>query len=535
MVVILPGSYSLLSNENPTGHSSGEIALYEAIEFAVRRRRNSRVPFNILPIDIIHHVFAETLDLHWIHDLDFPVKSIEAHRTKLYLLRRVSVSWNALILATPTYWAAVNLGVSLPVLETALARAQNSPLCLYSLELTSEVSDHNQRLAIVAKRLTQLRSIRTSETRIAGFCQRILRLPLLNLATVEFSFDYGWSSNIQTFPKELRTLRQIKAIKWIPDLSPGQIQHLRKLTIGTSVELGSKAIELLAACTNLVSLSIKAHNSYAGNYNFGSASPGATLPHLQVLDLEFDLIKGFKDFSRLLVTPINVQASLAIDRIYETDSTSQAIDDLSDFLCPKNPPSTPPEAVTMRFNYPLKTSLSLRVKTTYTVGSRSLRLFSSRVEELTGRYFDVIKGIQANLEDPPTTIELVGYSKADRIIRRLGTLNVRVLRVRFHETVNDVLALIGSHEPELPSGTVDTTEWPFESLQELFIEGGSMDIKQLSRVVGIRQRYLRASSKSWLKKVALIGCYLNGRSLEKAEKELSKMGVTISKTDCTTF
>ncbi|KIO23159.1 hypothetical protein M407DRAFT_244869, partial [Tulasnella calospora MUT 4182] len=115
---------------------------------------------------------------------------------------------------------------------------------------------------------------------------------------------------------------------------------------------------------------------------------------------------------------------------------------------------------------------------------------------------------------------------------RLANVDVRRIWVTSAGGVGAVLALIGSSSPTLPSGTPENTEWPFESVQGLIIEESQLNVRVLTRVVGIRQKYLRASSKSWLKRILLVNCHLIGMAFSKAEKELAALGVVLTEIGC---
>ncbi|KIO20430.1 hypothetical protein M407DRAFT_245819, partial [Tulasnella calospora MUT 4182] len=120
----------------------------------------------------------------------------------------------------------------------------------------------------------------------------------------------------------------------------------------------------------------------------------------------------------------------------------------------------------------------------------------------------------------------------DILFPRLANVDVRRIWVTAAEDIGAVLALIGGRSPTLPSGTPENTEWPFESAQELTIEDNQVNVKELTRVVGIRQQHLQASSKSWLKRVLLVNCHLKGMPFSKAAKELAALGVVLTETGC---
>ncbi|KIO20422.1 hypothetical protein M407DRAFT_29947 [Tulasnella calospora MUT 4182] len=108
----------------PDWKAAIELHPCQIVESAVRRRRNDRVPFNQLSIDVIYCVFAELLELDRIYDPTFPTIAIERHRKNLFTVRRVSTVWNDFLVSSPRYWPAVNIGNDRILVKLAITRAQ---------------------------------------------------------------------------------------------------------------------------------------------------------------------------------------------------------------------------------------------------------------------------------------------------------------------------------------------------------------------------------------------------------------------------
>ncbi|KIO20424.1 hypothetical protein M407DRAFT_137440 [Tulasnella calospora MUT 4182] len=112
-------------------------------------------------------------------------------------------------------------------------------------------------------------------------------------------------------------------------------------------------------------------------------------------------------------------------------------------------------------------------------------------------------------------------------------LEVKKIRIKGSETnLERVLASIGSRRPNLPSGTITNTDWPFESLKELVVEDLTVNIGRLITLVGIRQPYLRSTSKTWLERISLINCQFTGMSVGQAINKFAKLGVVLVGSGC---
>ncbi|KAG8914744.1 hypothetical protein FRC01_003931, partial [Tulasnella sp. 417] len=143
---------------------------------------------------------------------------------------------------------------------------------------------------------------------------------------------------------------------------------------------------------------------------------------------------------------------------------------------------------------------------------------------------NIIVVLQNRLNNPPLTVELDNPTDIQAsTLRRLGNLNVGRIRAKsLGDHFDNLLAAIGSRHENLPSGYVeDGHNWPFESLRELTIERTYMSLSQMTRLVGIRQRHLRTSSKEWLKRITVVDCSYRGMTLPKATQQLEAIGVTL--------
>ena len=69
--------------------------------------------------------------------------------------------------------------------------------------------------------------------------------------------------------------------------------------------------------------------------------------------------------------------------------------------------------------------------------------------------------------------------------------------------------------------------WPFNSLQTLVIEADDLDLKKVTRMIGMRGAYLRDHTKTWIREVMLVNCTLAGMSFNHARTQLEALGVCL--------
>ncbi|KAG8909664.1 hypothetical protein FRC00_009693, partial [Tulasnella sp. 408] len=202
--------------------------------------------------------------------------------------------------------------------------------------------------------------------------------------------------------------------------------------------------------------------------------------------------------------------------------------DISQFLYTPADGLAPSQEAAMKFYR--KSGLEPRVA--YTLDQAGLDLHPG---PLTGWAYNgfpaLMQAVQSHIKEPPLSVTLSEIDKNDLFtLERLADLNITKIWVdcRGADAVrsDDVLDLLGSRYPVLPFDAAKDEEWPFESLRELIIEGTSLDLNYLTKMIEIRQQYLRKFSKTWLKKVTLVDCPLyGGTSLEEVASKLVAMGV----------
>lgn len=514
--------------------TANQITTYEAIEVAIRRRRNGLAAINRVMVDIIHCIFAEVLDLDRIHDVDYPLDRVEAHRKQLFRLRCVSSQWNEFILASPRYWSAINIGVSPEGIIRTMERAQHVPLCLYALLPTSPAGremwkcNHLHRQTL-QNQISQVRSIRTNSPEASQFCETLLshRPPILETLELTWPRSHWGTETIRQLPVGLEHLHQVKAVDWRPNEASSQLCRLQTLVLGGEPHLGAKTIHLLAKCINLLTLVITSHEHDGWASESTAPLPTATLPRLQELTLDFRGVGSPNFLLKRLAFPPQSKGSLRIEHLSDPDE--EVIDTLSNFILPSTTTRPIPDVAVLTIHRKPNQPTWVTARIMYSAGVRSVDLGAPTSSDQAARFTKMIKAFQTRLNDPPLTVKLINYQKADVMFRHLADMGVRKVLVKAPKDFYDVLWLIGNGRP---SGTRDEPQLPFASLQELSIEGTRINAKQLIGMVATRRRLLRAISQPCLRKISLVNCRLIDTSLEQVTRELAVLGVVLIGTGC---
>ncbi|KAG8976494.1 hypothetical protein FRC05_003737 [Tulasnella sp. 425] len=535
---IYQSSSGLFPNSTSTEEIANQIATYEAIEVAVRRRRNSLVAINRLPIDIVHCIFAEALDLDRIHDADFPLDRVEAHRKHLFRLRCVSVSWNEFCLVSSRYWSAINLGVSEEIIVRTMKRAQQAPLCLYALLPTSPAErkiwdvNHPHRNTL-QNQIDQVRSIRTNSPEASKFFKTLLShgpslLETLDLTTWPQS---SWGADIIVpLPTGLERLRQIKAVDWRPNAAASQLCKLQTLVLRGWAGHSAKTIHLLAECTNLQKLFITFHETRNDGRVSGPTEllPAVTLPRLQELVTDFRGIESFKFLIKRLTFPPGSKGSVRIEQVAPQHPEAEVMESLCNFILP----STATQPVLNMAVLDVHCHPDPHPRIIYSAGFRSVDLGGPTPGEQAVRFVKMITAFQTRLNRPPLTIILHNCRGTDGILRYLADVDARKVLIKSPTDINGVLRLM---ENGSPSGTAAKPKLSFGSLQELIIEDTNINAQQLTGMVARRKRHLGVISGPCIEKISLVKCHLTGASLKQAAKGLGELGVVLGGTGCTVF
>ncbi|KAG8914745.1 hypothetical protein FRC01_003932 [Tulasnella sp. 417] len=524
------------SAEQRDGRDEAEIAICEAIEVIIRRRRNQRLVFSRLPSDIIHCVFSLALDLDRIHEPDLPLDVLDDHRKQLFRMRCVSVAWNEFLVSGSRYWPAVNLRTPPDILKTNLRRAAEAPLCIYSTnpkERRRETIPDPLDELVLLPFMGQVRTIRSNNEEFPPLWKGLLQCAMPVLETLDLTEHSSWDTMSSEPPAEwlsgtLPMIRNITARGWQPQSNAAWLGSLESLVFSRPTSADMNMLRILSQCSSLFSLRIEADGSGWHEEEPTDSFPNIVLPNLRKLELEFDVLQDIHHLVRRLDIPHSTQRSL---EIMFAPQSEEDVEDLAHFIFPEGTVSKSPTNPLLQIH-----NLSRRpLRVTYTAGARSITFpVPDRAEE-----WDLLENIiivlQNRLNNPPFTAELDSPTDIQaNTLRRLGNLNIQRIRAKCLEGhFDNFLAAIGSRHETLPSGTVgDGHNWPFESLRELTIERTDFPLSQIIRLVGIRRGHLRTTSKEWLKRITLIDCDLRGMYLRRAILQLDNIGVTLVAEGC---
>ncbi|KAG8949479.1 hypothetical protein FRC04_008578 [Tulasnella sp. 424] len=520
--------------EAPNGGDEDEISLCDALEILVRHRRNKRLLFSRLPTDVIHSVFTSALDIDRIHEPDLPLEVLEDHQKQLFRMRSVCVAWNEFLVSGPRYWLAVNLRTPPEVLQITLKRAEQAPLCVYST--TSKESRAraeppcNEDHTVLAGSMVYVRTIRSDHRGFLPLWKKLLQSSMTSLETLDLAANVDWASMDSEhvagwLSDSLPVVRDVTARGWQPLSSATWLENLRSLSLCRPMKIETNMLRILSQCCNLLSLKVETDGIASDEESESMESPPKiALPHLRKLELELGLLQEVRHLVLSLDIPPHAQGSL---RIMSSSRSEEFVEDLAHFIFPDGTESKPPTNPLLEIHTPP----DYPEPVTYTAGNRSIKFGIPERTEEWDPFSNIIVVLQNRLNNPPLTVQLDRPTERHATtLRRLGNLNVQKIHVKDPEKhLDKVLAAIGSRHPNLPSGTVpDGHNWPFESLRECVIEQAGLSLAQLARLVGIRQRYLRTSSKEWLKRITLVACNIwGGLSLSAATWQLGAIGVTL--------
>ncbi|KAG8952047.1 hypothetical protein FRC04_005380 [Tulasnella sp. 424] len=529
----------LVSDKSPSKKADIELHLCEIVESAVRRRRNDRVPFAQLPVDVVHCVFAEALDLERIYDVEFPIRAIGLHKKHLLRMRLVSVAWNEFLVSSPRYWPAINVWAHPRLVELSIKRARDTPLILFTgLRAPRDVRRPGVVKSKLGKHTSQVRVIRSDYTDTWELLKYLIEkgMPMLQAMELDSDFFMRRDGEPASTVAELPQLRDLVAWGWEPPAGAVWLRNLRTLSISEMQNLGRNTLWMLAACDNLRRLGIltpRNSGRLASEEELSDFAATITLPSLQELDMHLWDEWAFGQIVRRLSTPLLTRGLLRFDRWHPPASQPNArmIEDLGHFISPRKGVQSTVKETLIEIHWgggeaPLSWF-------SFKAGCRVIGLPQPEQGVQEDRYVDTIANMQALLGNPPLSVTVIDHTSTDTFVRKMADIGVKTIRIKGPETdLGAALASIGSRRPNLPSGKVTDTDWPFESLTELIVEDITLNIGRLETLVGVRQLYLRSTSKVWLQRISLINCRLFGISLEICVKRLSKLGVALVDVEC---
>ncbi|KAG8918807.1 hypothetical protein FRC01_001642 [Tulasnella sp. 417] len=505
-----------------------KIKIFDTIDKIIRRRRNEHTHFIQLPADVVRLIFGMALNLDRIHDPDLPLDALEEHRRNLFKMRRVSVAWNAFLLARPEYWCAID--VTSPAPES-IARAQQTPLCLFSKRGSGVGSTPAlERLnSVLLGRMKQVRTLRLDKEDAYDFAIRSLRAGLPDLETLELTKATDWDDMGEEFVPEnigdqLPSIRHLTTVGWQPSADALWLQNLKVLILKSPLELNSHLLRVLSACRNLSKLTLHADDGPESAEEMTDAPSLVDLPHLEEINLEVLMCPDVGYILPILRLPSHSRRFLRID---DEISVEASHSDICRFLYPYPDGSLPPQETTMK----IYSDPSSYPRVTYTAGTAGLDLSPALDDPSSTEFPALIQAVQTHIKSPPLTVILHDVDEWGVLIwQRLRDFHMAKIWVKYMERMGlvEVLERLGNkHAPFAPKPAEEEETWPFESLEELTLEETELDPGRLIKMVEARQQYLREFSKAWLKRITLISCLIYGTRLDDAVPRLAAMGVTL--------
>ncbi|KAG9014413.1 hypothetical protein FRB90_005331 [Tulasnella sp. 427] len=541
---------SFVFNNVIGGNPEEEIAICQAIEVIIRRRRNKRLLINRIPTDVIDLVFSYAIDLSRVHDPSTTLDELEEHRKLLFTMRCVSKLWDDFLVSGPRYWQAVNLRTNVDTVQSILLRAEDTPLCVYSIEQIDKSAKRMIDFGVRPKNFwlsrAPIRTIRSEDRSCVVLWKALFEKGMPSLESLNLTAATEWSDLIsepiaEWLGNDLPMVRDVTARGWEPPPDATWLGKLRTLTFLKPTRVDRNLLNVLSRCTGLESLRIEACNSSWIEEDEPPLlnPPQIALPNLQTLDLDFEDLFEIRYLVRQLDVPRDILASL---RIMDPPNSEELVEDLAHFIFPPPPPDCtkppkPPAKVTLKVH----NTSDYWLPVTYTAGPRSIKFaVPERIDEWD-LLCNILIALQNQLNHPSIHMEV--DSPCDRqavVLRRIANLNVTSMCLSngivgsMH--LDGTIAALGSRHENLPSGPSVAGEqiWPFEALRELTFENTEISLGLLARLVGIRQRYLRENSREWIKKVVLRECNLkwSNLTLPKATAQLEKIGVELVAEGC---
>lgn len=531
----------LVSDKSPSKKADIELRLCEIVESAVRRRRNDRVLFAQLPMDVVHCVFAEALDLERIYDVDFPIRAIGMHKKHMSRMRLVSVAWNEFLVSSPRYWRAINVWAHPRLVKLSIKRARDTPLVLFTgLRVPRDERQPGVVKSTLRKHSSQVRVIRSDYTDTWELLKYLIKKGMPMLQTMELASNsfMGRSGEPAStcLVAELPQLRDLVALDWEPPAGAVWLRNLRTLSISEMRNLSRNTLWMLAACDNLRRLGILTPRNFgerASEEELSDVPATITLPNLQELDMQLGDEWAFGEIVRRLSTPLLTHGLLRFDHWHPLASQPNArmIEDVGHFISPRNGVQSTVKETLIEIHWDW--GVAPLSWFSFKAGCRVIGLPRPVHGVQEDRYVDTIANMQTVLGNPPLSVTVIGHANTDTFVRKMADVGVKTIRIKGPETdLVAALASIGSRRPNLPSGEITDTDWPFESLTELIVEDITLNIGRLETLVGVRQPYLRSTSKAWLERISLINCRLYGMTLGNGVKRFSKLGVALVGVEC---
>ncbi|KAG8921774.1 hypothetical protein FRC01_014900 [Tulasnella sp. 417] len=494
--------------KNLPSHLQTELALYDAVDIAMRRRRNGRTLFARLTTDIVHCIFGMALGLDRDHDPHFPLEELDKNRQQLTRMRQVSFAWNDFLASSPRYWQVINVMSPPQAIAASIERSGSAPLCFYCF------ADYPQDLPVhllgELRFHTRVRTIRSDSLNANPLFELLLRdTPALQtLQLLEMSGPLG----------DLPSIRHLSAQWWQPPSDATWLVGLKELTLSRASEPDMELIRVLSACASLEQLTIVSANQLVMG-DLPVTTPPITLAHLRSMRLEFASNASAMVLIRRLITPQCLRRSL---QILDAKHLHEYLTDYRRFMSLEGSCTHYPESacIAIKRLYPGADSLD------YEMDSRQLGFNNATAVEVRA-FLELVQELQDLYKGPSLTVTMDSPSDHAPLLRFLHDQNIQAIVTHCPggSSSPDILLRVLGPPPRTPGGPNSTIDWPLKSLRVINIYHNSVDLTNFTELV---EKNLHKNSKPWLEEIALIGCGFQGMELAEAIERLAAIGVTLS-------
>ncbi|KAG8952226.1 hypothetical protein FRC04_004933 [Tulasnella sp. 424] len=207
-----------------------------------KRKRNSLVPINQLPVELLISIF-QTL-LFWTHRY----YRYESHLSELKAISSVSWWWNTIIMDAAVLWAVIESSTPTDLLPVILRRSKDCPLEITLQELNNRNRDHQLLLETAFSNINRWKKVSIDLKTAPENRRKRLEHPAPTIEALDLKIHEPWPGPqinlFQGHAPNLTTLQiQGLPVRW----SSGIFHGLRKIVIRSILENGPTTTEILDA------------------------------------------------------------------------------------------------------------------------------------------------------------------------------------------------------------------------------------------------------------------------------------------------
>lgn len=493
-----------------------EVAVCDAVELAIRRRRNERAPFAQLSTDLVHSIFGIVLEVDRVHDPSLSVGDFVPNPPQLTCLRQVSSAWNDFLLASPRYWQTIDIGGPPQAITAAIERSGSAPLCLS----VSGIHQSSQPINLPEELRScyRIQTLRSNDPKAYRLCRWLLRDRRPGLQTLQLTARSGPVEPLG----ELPSIRHITACWWQPPSTATWLVGLKELVLRNNSEPDAELLQLLSACPNLETFTIFGNDLTAG----GELTGAISLPRLKSIDLSYNWSATVMKLRERLIIP------QCIRRALETrwaQRLSQYIADYRRVMSLEESWTQYPKSARILINGAGGSGVHL----SYETENRQAGFLVPNEEELPALH-DLVQELQDLFQRPSLTVTISNpLRRVCLVLKSLGDQNIQRIVAYPNspasgalQAVDRFLRAIGAPSAVVPDGTLTNavTDRPFKSLRFIDIRGFTVNLVDFTRLV---EEYLNKNSTPLLEEIVLINCNLEGMELAQAAERLAGVGITL--------